>query len=73
MKYEKEKKIVTVTKKGRAVLDEHLPDDVKSRYHVLGKVSEILLCGADVIFWLFPRWIIVFYDYLFPGPGYGYL
>ena len=42
MKYEKEKKIVTVTKKGRAVLDEHLPDDVKSRYHVLGKVSETL-------------------------------
>ncbi|MCO5608356.1 hypothetical protein L7F22_062565 [Adiantum nelumboides] len=32
---DKEEKIVTLTKKGRAVLDNHLPDHIKSHFHVL--------------------------------------
>ncbi|KAI5074524.1 hypothetical protein GOP47_0010485 [Adiantum capillus-veneris] len=37
----KEEKIVTSTKKGRAVLDNHLPDHIKSRFHVLETVEGI--------------------------------
>lgn len=31
----KKEKIVTATKKGAAVLDQYLPDHIKSEYHVL--------------------------------------
>eukprot|EP00250_Pteridium_aquilinum_P005423 c15513_g1_i1 orf=287-2428(+) len=31
----KEEKLVVLTKKGRAVLDNHMPDGIKSRFHVL--------------------------------------
>lgn len=35
----REEKIVTSTKKGGAVLDQWLPDDIKSSFHVLQWVS----------------------------------
>lgn len=35
----KEEKITTATKKGSAVLDQWLPDDIKTQYHVLQIVS----------------------------------
>lgn len=31
-------KLVTATKKGAAVLDQYLSDDIKARYHVLQQV-----------------------------------
>ncbi|XP_060207936.1 poly [ADP-ribose] polymerase 2 isoform X2 [Lycium barbarum] len=34
-------KLVTATKKGAAVLDHYLPDDIKTRYHVLQQGKEI--------------------------------
>lgn len=34
----KEEKIVTATKKGAAVLDQWIPDHIKSQYHVLQMV-----------------------------------
>ncbi|KAM3687873.1 hypothetical protein ACJW31_10G107300 [Castanea mollissima] len=37
----KEEKIVTATKKGAAVLDQWLPDDIKAHYHVLQLGDEI--------------------------------
>ena len=37
-----EEKIVTATKKGAAVLDQWLPDQIKAQYHVLQQVSLIL-------------------------------
>ncbi|KAE9611821.1 putative NAD(+) ADP-ribosyltransferase transcription regulator SAP family [Lupinus albus] len=40
-KEEPEKKIVTTTKKGAAVLDPWLPDDIKRQYHVLQLGDEI--------------------------------
>ncbi|KAE8795094.1 Poly (ADP-ribose) polymerase 2-A [Hordeum vulgare] len=36
----KKEKIVKVTKKGVAVLDEHIPDDIKMTYHVLQVMNE---------------------------------
>jgi hypothetical protein len=36
-----EKNIVLATKKGSAVLDKWLPDDIKSYYHVLHIVSKL--------------------------------
>lgn len=35
----KKEKIVTTVKKGSAVMDKCLPDDIKARYHVLQVVS----------------------------------
>ncbi|XP_009618006.1 poly [ADP-ribose] polymerase 2 [Nicotiana tabacum] len=34
-------KLITATKKGAAVLDHYLPDDIKTRYHVLQQGNEI--------------------------------
>ena len=39
----KEEKIVTATKKGAAVLDQWLPDDIKAHYHVLQLASLIVI------------------------------
>ena len=39
----KEEKIVTATKKGAAVLDQWLPDDIKAHYHVLQLASPIVI------------------------------
>ena len=39
----KEEKIVTATKKGAAVLDQWLPDDIKAHYHVLHLASLIVI------------------------------
>ena len=36
---EKKEKIVTATKKGVAVLDQWLPDQIKAEYHVLQQVN----------------------------------
>ncbi|CAF1702733.1 unnamed protein product [Brassica napus] len=46
----KEEKIVTATKKGAAVLDQWIPDNIKSQYHVLQRASSLLssYCGDDV-------------------------
>lgn len=48
----KEEKIVTATKKGAAVLDQWIPDHIKSQYHVLQRVPNpsftsycVLECG----------------------------
>ena len=41
----KEKKMVTATKKGADVLDQWLPDHIKTHYHVLQLVSFV---GFDV-------------------------
>lgn len=38
----KEEKIVTATKKGSAVLDQWIPDEIKSQYHVLQRVRSIM-------------------------------
>lgn len=38
-----EEKIVTATKKGAAVLDQWLPDHIKTQYHVLQLASQITL------------------------------
>ena len=35
----KEEKIVTATKKGAAVLDQGIPDQIKAHYHVLQQAS----------------------------------
>lgn len=35
----KDEKIVTATKKGAAVLDQWIPDEIKSQYHVLQRAS----------------------------------
>lgn len=35
----KEEKLVTATKKGGAVLDQWLPDQIKANYHVLEQVK----------------------------------
>lgn len=37
-----EEKIVTATKKGAAVLDQWIPDEIKSQYHVLQRVRIIM-------------------------------
>ncbi|XP_029122740.1 poly [ADP-ribose] polymerase 2 isoform X3 [Elaeis guineensis] len=37
----KKEKLITATKKGRAVLDQHLPDHIKSNYHVLHQEGEV--------------------------------
>lgn len=42
----KEEKIVTATKKGAAVLDQWLPDDIKARYHVLQLASLLVITVA---------------------------
>lgn len=39
----KKEKIVKATKKGAAVLDEHIPDDIKMTYHVLRVVREFII------------------------------
>lgn len=39
----KKEKIVKATKKGAAVLDEHIPDDIKMTYHVLQVVREFII------------------------------
>lgn len=39
----KEEKIVTATKKGAAVLDQWIPDQIKSQYHVLQRVRIVNL------------------------------
>jgi hypothetical protein len=39
----KKEKIVTATKKGAAVLDEHIPDHIKVAYHVLQVVREFII------------------------------
>lgn len=36
----KKEKLVTATKKGSAVLDQYISDQVKSQYHVLQQVKE---------------------------------
>lgn len=49
---EKEK-LVTATKKGAAVLDHYLPDDIKTRYHVLQQVSlfqKVFASGCKEVF-----------------------
>lgn len=38
----KEEKIVTATKKGSAVLDQWIPDEIKSQYHVLQRVRSVM-------------------------------
>lgn len=38
-KNDNKEKIITATKKGAAVLDQWLPDDIKTQYHVLQVVS----------------------------------
>ena len=38
----KKEKMVTATKKGAAVLDEHIPDHIKVAYHVLQVVREFI-------------------------------
>uniref|UniRef100_A0A453SNI5 Poly [ADP-ribose] polymerase n=1 Tax=Aegilops tauschii subsp. strangulata TaxID=200361 RepID=A0A453SNI5_AEGTS len=42
----KKEKIVKATKKGAAVLDEHIPDDIKMTYHVLQVV--VTLAGDEI-------------------------
>lgn len=42
----KNEKIVTVTKKGAAVLDQWLPDHIKAHYHVLQLASLIVIVAA---------------------------
>lgn len=42
----KKEKIVTVTKKGAAVLDKWLPDHIKAHYHVLQLASLIVIVAA---------------------------
>jgi hypothetical protein len=39
----KEKMMVTTTKKGAAVLDQHIPDHIKVNYHVLQVVCSFIL------------------------------
>lgn len=46
----KEEKIVTATKKGAAVLDQWLPDEIKAMYHVLQQVSHTRAYGGWVSF-----------------------
>lgn len=38
----KEEKLVTAIKKGAALLDQWLPDEIKSQYHVLQRVRGFL-------------------------------
>lgn len=38
----KKEKLVTATKKGAAVLDQWLPNEIKAHYHVLQRVSGIV-------------------------------
>ena len=49
---DKKQKLVTATKKGSAVLDEYISDQVKSQYHVLQKVKErsYLLTDSNFIY-----------------------
>ena len=49
---DKKQKLVTATKKGSAVLDEYIWDQVKSQYHVLQKVKErsCLLTDSNFIY-----------------------
>lgn len=54
-------KMVTATKKGAAVLDQHIPDHIKQAYHVLQVV-----CGFVLFFYLlFPCTFV----YLCMGMG----
>lgn len=44
----KKEKIVTATKKGAAVLDQWLSDEIKAMYHVLQQVSHTRAYGGWV-------------------------
>lgn len=46
----KKEKIVTATKKGAAVLDQYIPDNIKTAYHVLQVVCDPMFATLSLYF-----------------------
>lgn len=63
---DEKKKLVTATRKGAAVLDQWLPDHIKSEYHVLQQVTVIFFivpCCQSISFLAFSMENLVTFFY----------